>query len=80
MLRARTSLVFALLLALAFTSTRLSQAAPTLYNWLQFDGDPQHDGNNPLETLITATTVANLKPLFTVQLPDSMDGAPVSLS
>ncbi len=69
-----------ILVIVSMGAVRSLQAAPTLYNWLQFDGNPQHDSNNRLETLITPTTVANLKPLFSVQLPDTMDGAPAALS
>jgi outer membrane protein assembly factor BamB len=49
------------------------------YDWLQFDGNPQHSGENSLEILIHAGNVAQLKPLFQVPLPGKADGAPVVL-
>ncbi len=49
------------------------------YDWLQFDGGPQHSGDNTRETTLTPATVARLRPLFTVTLPGIADGAPVLL-
>ncbi|MGC8492867.1 MAG: hypothetical protein ACP5SH_14140, partial [Syntrophobacteraceae bacterium] len=49
------------------------------YNWLQFNGDPQHSGNNSLERTITRENVGQLRELFTVHLPAAADGAPVYL-
>src|SRR5947209_4590520 len=39
------------------------------YDWLQFDGDAQHDGNNQLETTISAGNVSTLAQLFRISLP-----------
>ncbi len=50
------------------------------YNWLQFNGDPSHSGNNTLETQLSPGTAGNLKLLFQVSLPGVADGAPVYLS
>lgn len=50
------------------------------YDWLQFNGDPQHSGNNRSEAIIGPGNVANLVPLFQVALPDVADGAPVYLA
>ncbi len=62
----------------------IANAAPsraaTPYDWLQFDGDPQHSGNNTQESAISGANVAGLTPLFRVSLPSVADGAPVDLS
>jgi len=47
--------------------------------WLQFDGDPAHSGNNTSESLISASNVGTLVPLFDVVLPGVPDGAPAVL-
>ena len=49
------------------------------YDWLQFNGDAQHSGNNTAETIINRDNVAGLRPLFRVLLPDHSDAAPVYL-
>jgi hypothetical protein len=54
--------------------------AGSLYDWTQFNGDPQHSGNNTLETSISASNVASLTQLFQVTLPAIADGAPVLLT
>src|SRR5512135_3608364 len=50
------------------------------YDWLQFNGDPQHSGNNTHETIVTASNVVSLTHLFQASLPAVADGAPVYLS
>jgi PQQ-like domain/PQQ enzyme repeat len=50
------------------------------YDWLQFNGNSIHDGNNIQENRISLTTVGNLQLLFHVSLPGIADGAPVYLS
>src|SRR5437762_10795434 len=50
------------------------------YDWLQFNGDPQHSGNNTAETLITPANVASLQLLFRVPLSAISDGVPVYLA
>jgi outer membrane protein assembly factor BamB len=50
------------------------------YDWLQFDGNAQHSGNNTQETTLTLQNVANLQPLFTASLPNTADSSPVYLS
>ncbi len=50
------------------------------YNWLQFNGDPTHSGNNRFETMITVNTVGQLTLLFQVSLQSIADGSPVYLS
>ncbi len=50
------------------------------YNWLQFNGDAQHSGNNTSETILSAANVASLKLAFQVTLPAVADGAPVVLT
>jgi len=56
----------------------ISRSYPS-YDWLQFNGDPQHSGNNTLETTITSGNVVSLTQLFQVSLPGTADGAPVYL-
>ena len=55
-----------------------TQADP--YDWLQMNGDPQHSGNNTLETVLGPSNVASLQFLFQVSLPAAADGAPVALT
>lgn len=50
------------------------------YDWLQFNGNPTHTGNNTIESLLSVNTVGNLNLLFQVTLPGAADGAPVYLS
>ncbi len=50
------------------------------YNWLQFNFDPQHSGNNTKETKINLQNVNKLHQLYKVSLPSVADGAPVYLS
>jgi len=50
------------------------------YDWLQFNFDPRHSGNDTSETKITPQTVGNLHRLFKVSLPSVADGAPAYLS
>jgi outer membrane protein assembly factor BamB len=52
----------------------------TTYDWLQFNGDPQHTGINNVENIINPANVASLTPLFQVNLPQIADGTPVFLS
>jgi hypothetical protein len=60
--------------------TNLSLAASTRYDWLQYNGNAQHSGNNTLETSLGASNVAQLARLFQVTLPSVADGAPVYLA
>jgi len=50
------------------------------YDWLQFDGNAQHSGNNTMETAITPANVHTLTRLFQVSLPAVADGPPAYLS
>lgn len=50
------------------------------YDWLQFNFDPQHSGNNTRETIITPQNVGNLHQLFKISLPSVADGAPAYLN
>ena len=56
------------------------QAATVRYDWLQYNGDAQHSGNNTSETTISAANVAQLSQKFQVTLPSVADGAPVYLA
>ena len=55
-------------------------AATSRYDWLQFDGDPRHSGNNDLEITLGRSTVASLSRRFQATLPAVADGAPVYLA
>jgi outer membrane protein assembly factor BamB len=50
------------------------------YDWLQFNGDASHTGNNSHENQISVSSVAQLHQLFQVPLPSAADGAPVYLA
>src|SRR6266511_439868 len=49
------------------------------YDWLQFNGNSQHSGNNTWEINLKAGNVNQLVRLFQVTLPSIADGAPVYL-
>jgi outer membrane protein assembly factor BamB len=49
------------------------------YDWLQFNGDPQHSGNNSAERTIHRNNVGSLVQQWQVSLPAASDGAPVLL-
>ena len=55
-------------------------AQAATYDWPQMNGDPQHSGNNTMETVLGPGNVASLQLLFQVALPSAADGAPVALS
>ena len=60
----------------------VAAGAPALtatYDWLQYNGDSAHSGNNTLESRISANNVASLSQVFRASLPDVADGAPVYL-
>ena len=67
----------ALVIALGCVASVATPAAA--YDWLQFNGDQVHAGNNTSETIISAANVASLTQLFQVGLPNVADGAPVLL-
>jgi outer membrane protein assembly factor BamB len=50
------------------------------YDWLQFNGDAWHSGNNRMETAISVSTVGSLHLLFQISLPGIADSSPVYLS
>jgi hypothetical protein len=66
-------------LTLILFAQNFAAAAPN-YDWPQFDGNPQHSGNNVQESTITAGNAQNLQRLFRVSLPSVADGAPAYLS
>lgn len=55
-------------------------AATAPYDWLQYNGDAAHSGNDTAETLITRQNVGTLRQQFQVTLPARPDGAPVVLT
>ena len=50
------------------------------YDWLQFNGDASHSGNNTMEQQISTSSVAQLHQLYQVTLPSVADGAPAYLT
>ena len=65
----------------AMAVTEHAIATTTRYDWLQFNGDPQHSGNNSQETTINLSNVGSLQLAsgFPVNLPSAADDAPVYL-
>jgi len=57
-----------------------TEEATTPYDWLQFNGNPQHDGNNRLEQTLAPGNVGGLTRRFQVTLPSFVDNAPVLLT
>ena len=53
---------------------------PAPRDWLQFNYDPQHSGDNIAENLLSNRNVASLTRSFQVTLPGVADGAPVYLT
>ena len=51
----------------------------TAYDWLQFNGDPAHSGNNTAETILGPGNAPSLTQKFQIALPAIADGAPVFL-
>jgi len=49
-------------------------------DWMQFGYDAAHTGYNPAETTITPANVASLTKRYSVDLPATVDSAPVYLS
>ncbi len=49
------------------------------YDWPQFNGGPQHTGNNTQEIAITPDNARTMRRAWTVNLPTNVDGTPVSL-
>jgi len=62
------------------TVLALTPVAGFSYDWPQFNGNPQHSGNNTSETIIKRGNVNRLRKLFQVTLPSVGDGSPVYLS
>jgi outer membrane protein assembly factor BamB len=57
----------------------LMPSAVSAYDWLQFNGDSLHDGNNTEEEAIAAANVHGLQRLFQIGLPSNADSAPIEL-
>lgn len=58
----------------------LQKVSGQTYDWLQFNFDSQHSGNDTKEIKITPQNVGTLHQLFKVSLPSVADGAPAYLS
>jgi hypothetical protein len=81
MARVRAPLATTLGVALALGVAEPTEAAPAApYDWLQFNGDPQHSGNNTRESTLSASNVTTLTRTFHVSLPAIADGAPAVLT
>jgi hypothetical protein len=65
------------LLAVALAAVAIHPARA--YDWLQFNGDEAHSGNNTSELILDAGNVATLAQKFQAALPGAADGAPVFL-
>jgi hypothetical protein len=86
--------LFTLILAISFIPIKQSLASllatksdylPIIdklnaYDWLQFNGDASHSGNNIFEYKISVSNVGQLQMLFQVTLPGIADGSAVYLS
>jgi hypothetical protein len=57
----------------------LAATSAAAYDWLQFNGDPAHSGNNTAETLLTAANVSQLTQKYQITMPGTSDGVPVFL-
>ncbi len=75
---ARTRCRLAVIVGVALACALLPSAVGA-YDWLQFNGDGRHGGNNTQETEITAANVGGTQRLFQITLPSNADGAPVAL-
>jgi len=64
---------------LAGVALCLSTRPAGAYDWPQYNGDPQHGGNNRFETALGAGNVGGLTLKYHAALPAVADGAPVFL-
>lgn len=76
--RVASTAIAAALAVLAATGTAAAQQHPG--QWLEFDVDGRHNGNNQEEIAINAGSVSTLHPIYHVTLPSIADGAPAYLS
>ena len=68
-----------LLAAVATLQIGVAAQSAYAYDWLQFNGDAAHSGNNAAETIIGAGNVASLTQKYQVTLRGNSDGPPVFL-
>ncbi len=76
------AIIPALLLAFPLYAFRPALDVPeagTPYDWVQFNGDAQHSGNNTQEKMVTPANVGHLQRLYGAALSSPADGAPVYL-
>jgi hypothetical protein len=64
---------------LSVAAFALAPHLATAYDWLQFNGDPAHSGNNTAETILGPGNVPALTEKFQIALPAIADGAPAFL-
>jgi hypothetical protein len=79
-LHAPLATMLGIALALGAAQPTAAASAAPVYDWLQFNGDPQHSGNNTRESVLTASNVATLTRTLHVSLPAVADGAPAVLT
>jgi hypothetical protein len=72
-MRLRASLVLWGMVAATFAGPAIA------YDWLQFNGDSSHSGNNVLEKSLGAQNAATLTKRYSINLPARAEGAPVFL-
>ena len=63
----------------AAAAVTVSARVAFAYDWLQFNGDSLHSGNNTLEKIVGTSNVATLVRIFQATLPATGDGAPAYL-
>ncbi len=66
-------------LALLLCALALLAGPAGAYDWLQFGGNPQHNGLNTSETVLTPANIGTLTLKYQVTLAGNADGAPVFL-
>jgi len=68
------------LVVVTVAALAVAASSAQAYDWLQFNGDPQHSGNNTLETTLNASNVSTLASLYQVTPSSSAsDGSIVFL-
>jgi hypothetical protein len=77
--REKRGFVRGLLIAAAALHVGFAAQVASAYDWLQFNGDAAHSGNNTAETIIGVGNVASLIQEYQVTLRGTSDGAPVFL-
>ncbi|MHB8628892.1 MAG: hypothetical protein ACYDBJ_25565 [Aggregatilineales bacterium] len=78
MIRSRFKFIVRSALMLVLVAVPLfADAQSSGYDWLQWNGDSQHAGNNTAEKKLGPNNVQRLRQLYRVTLPAVVDGAPI---